>query len=634
MEAAAARQRARPRTPPAEEYDPWTAWLYKPRTISVLLVGACLLIWASGALDPEGAASHSSSTSIKRGVWAMIAVFLAYCTLQAPSTILIRPHPAFWRLVHGLAVVYLVALTFLLFQNRDDARRFMKHLSPDLGVELPERSYGADCRLYVPENPNNKFINIYETLFDEFVVAHVLGWWGKAVMIRNQALLWVLSIGFELMELTFRHMLPNFNECWWDSIILDILICNWFGIWAGMHTVRYFDGKTYEWVGLSRQPSIMGKVKRSLSQFTPAQWDKDQWQPFMGPLRFIQVLFLCVVFMMVELNTFFLKFCLWIPPRNPLVVYRLILWWLIAIPTIREYNSYLQDSKPVKKVGAFCWLSVAICIVELLICMKFGHGLFHDPMPTWLIIFWRGAPDSDTNLDSQEEKRWVLSDFDVGKALGRGKFGHSSHIVAPKVLFKSQLKQSQVEHQLRREVEIHSHLRHPNILRLYGYFYDQTPVYLILEHAAKGELYKELQRCKHFSERRSTTYIASLARAPIYLHGKHVIHRDIKPENLLVGVQGELKIADFGWSVHTFNRRRTMCGTLDYLPPEMVEKTEHDYHVDIWSLGILCYEFLYGFPPFEAKEQSETFRRIVKVDLKFPSKPFVSTGAKDLISQI
>jgi len=131
----------------AEEYDPWTAWLYKPHTISVLLVGACLLIWASGALDPEGAAAHSSVTSIKRGVWAMIAVFLAYCTLQAPSTILIRPHPAVWRLVHGLAVVYLVAITFLLFQNRDDARQFMKHLHPDLGVELPERSYGADCRL-------------------------------------------------------------------------------------------------------------------------------------------------------------------------------------------------------------------------------------------------------------------------------------------------------------------------------------------------------------------------------------------------------------------------------------------------------------------------------------------------------
>lgn len=85
------------------------------------------------------------------------------------------------------------------------------------------------------------------------------------------------------------------------------------------------------------------QVKRTLGQFTPAQWDKDEWHPLLGPWRFIQVLTLCVVFLTVELNTFFLKFCLWIPPRNPVIVYRLILWWLIAIPTIREYNSYLQD---------------------------------------------------------------------------------------------------------------------------------------------------------------------------------------------------------------------------------------------------------------------------------------------------
>ncbi|XP_020600359.1 CDP-diacylglycerol--serine O-phosphatidyltransferase 1 isoform X2 [Phalaenopsis equestris] len=333
-------------------------------------------------------ASNDVVTSVKRGVCAMIAVFLTYSLLQAPPTVLIRPHPAIWRLVHGMAVVYLVALTFLLFQNRDDARKFMKFLHADLGVELPERSYGTDCRIYVPDNPKSRFNNVYETLFDEFVLAHIFGWWGKAIMIRNQSLLWVLSVGFELMELTFRHMLPNFNECWWDSIILDILACNWFGIWAGMHTVRYFDGRTYEWVGISRQPNIIGKVKRTLEQFTPARWDKDEWHPMLGPLRFVQVLSLCVVFMTVELNTFFLKFCLWIPPRNPLVIYRLILWWLIAIPTIREYNNYLQDRKPVKKVGVFCWLSLAICILELLICIKFGHGLFPQSMPLWLIISW------------------------------------------------------------------------------------------------------------------------------------------------------------------------------------------------------------------------------------------------------
>ncbi|XP_073284464.1 CDP-diacylglycerol--serine O-phosphatidyltransferase 1-like isoform X3 [Primulina huaijiensis] len=384
------------------EFDPWTSWAYKPHTITFLLIGACFLVWASGVLDPEGSAGNDIVTSVKRliqtsnalcycfarGVWATVAVFLAYCLLQAPSTVLTRPHPAIWRLVHGMAVIYLTALTFLLFQRRDDARHFMKYLHPDLGVELPERSYGADCRIYIPENPTSRFKNVYETLFDEFVLAHILGWWGKAIMIRNQPLLWTLSVGFELMEFTFRHMLPNFNECWWDSIILDVLICNWFGIWAGMHTVQYFDGKTYEWVGISRQPNIMSKVKRTLGQFTPAQWDKDEWNPFLGPLRFIQVLSLCIIFLTVELNTFFLKFCLWIPPRNPLIVYRLVLWWLISIPTIREYNSYLQDRKPVKKVGAFCWLSLAICIVELLICVKFGKGLFPNSMPKWLVILW------------------------------------------------------------------------------------------------------------------------------------------------------------------------------------------------------------------------------------------------------
>ncbi|XP_057841327.2 CDP-diacylglycerol--serine O-phosphatidyltransferase 1 isoform X2 [Cryptomeria japonica] len=326
-----------------EELDPWTAWAYRPHTISLLLVGAGLLIWACGALDPAKTVDTDRVTSVKRGVWAMVAVFLGYCLLQAPSTILIRPHPAIWRLVHGIAVIYLVSLTFLLFQNRDDARQFMKFVHPDLGVELPERSYGTDCRIYTPENPKRRFNNVYETLFDEFVIAHVLGWWGKAIMFRNQPLLWLLSIGFEMMEVTFNHMLPNFNECWWDSIILDIFICNWFGIWAGMKTVRYFDGKTYEWVGISRQRSIMGKVKRTLGQFTPANWDKDEWQPLSGPWRFFQVFGLIIVFLTVELNAFFLKFCLWIPPRNPLNAYRLIIWWLIAVPTIREYNSYLQD---------------------------------------------------------------------------------------------------------------------------------------------------------------------------------------------------------------------------------------------------------------------------------------------------
>ena len=238
-------------------------------------------------------------------------------------------------------------------------------------------------------------------------------------------------------------------------------------------------------------------------------------------------------------------------------------------------------------------------------------------------------------------RKWSLSDFDIGKPLGSGKFGKvylarekkSHFIVALKVLYKSQLSKAGVEHQLRREIEIQAHLRHPNILRLYGYFYDQTRIYLILEYAAKGELYKELQKVTRFDERRAAKYIKSLANALAYCHDKHVIHRDIKPENLLLDLKGDLKIADFGWSVHTptSGRRHTLCGTLDYLPPEMVEGKEHDQMVDVWSLGVLMYEFLVGNPPFEAFPQSETYKKISKVDIKWPT--YISDDAKDLISK-
>uniref|UniRef100_A0A674J9P8 non-specific serine/threonine protein kinase n=2 Tax=Emydidae TaxID=8476 RepID=A0A674J9P8_9SAUR len=209
----------------------------------------------------------------------------------------------------------------------------------------------------------------------------------------------------------------------------------------------------------------------------------------------------------------------------------------------------------------------------------------------------------------------------------------SRFIVALKVLFKSQMEKEGVEHQLRREIEIQSHLQHPNILRLYNYFHDKKRVYLILEYAPRGELYKELQKCRQFDEQKTATFMEELADALIYCHAKKVIHRDIKPENLLMGLKGELKIADFGWSVHAPSlRRRTMCGTLDYLPPEMIEGKTHDEKVDLWCIGVLCYELLVGQPPFESSTHTETYRRITKVDLQFP--PFMSEGSRDLIAKL
>ncbi|XP_010525765.1 PREDICTED: serine/threonine-protein kinase Aurora-3-like [Tarenaya hassleriana] len=240
------------------------------------------------------------------------------------------------------------------------------------------------------------------------------------------------------------------------------------------------------------------------------------------------------------------------------------------------------------------------------------------------------------------EKQWSLNDFEIGKPLGKGKFGRvylarevkSKYVVALKVIFKEQIEKYKLHHQLRREMEIQTKLHHPNILRLYGWFHDSDRIFLILEYAHGGELYGLLKKKGNLSEKQAATYIASLTQALAYCHGKCVIHRDIKPENLLLDHEGRLKIADFGWSVQSSSKRKTMCGTLDYLAPEMVENRDHDYAVDNWTLGILCYEFLYGNPPFEAESQKDTFKRIVRVDLSFPLTPYASAEAKNLISQL
>lgn len=246
-------------------------------------------------------------------------------------------------------------------------------------------------------------------------------------------------------------------------------------------------------------------------------------------------------------------------------------------------------------------------------------------------------------LDEKASKgqRWTLKDFEIGKPLGKGKFGsvylarekRSKYIVAIKVIQKRQMVRANVEVQLRREIEIQSNLRHRNILRMFGYFFDEKRIYLILEYAPGGELYKQLTRKGHFSERTAAKYITELAGALDYCHTKNIIHRDIKPENLLIGVNGEIKIADFGWSIHApSSRRLTLCGTLDYLPPEMVDRREHDEQVDVWCLGILLYEFLVGKPPFEAEGNSATYRRIRTLDLRFPRD--MEPDAQDLIRKI
>ncbi|KAI1193454.1 serine/threonine-protein kinase [Nemania serpens] len=242
-------------------------------------------------------------------------------------------------------------------------------------------------------------------------------------------------------------------------------------------------------------------------------------------------------------------------------------------------------------------------------------------------------------------KELHLGMFEIGKPLGKGKFGRvylarhreSGYICALKMLKKEEITREKAEMHVRREIEVHSNLRHPGILGFYGWFYDSRRIFIILEYAAGGELYKVLQREGTFPEQRAAQYIAQVTSSIIYLHGKNVMHRDMKPENILIGLYGELKLADFGYSVHApSNRRNTLCGTLDYLPPEMIRSSQllvsYTKAVDLWTLGVLTYEFLTGEAPFE-DGIAMTQRRIVKGAMKpLPSR--LSPEAKDFVHSL
>merc|ERR1711916_113217 len=320
---------------------------FQPHTVSGLIVVLASVAYVGFHSDAYGLSSS------KLGLVASAFVFLVFAMLNLGDGPFIRPHPAVWRVVLGLSVLYVVCLTYLLFQSKDDARALMGALDPALGVPLPERSYGDDCSLYTPDHPSgSSFANLMDALFDEFVIAHALGWVAKMVMLRDVTLCVVLSLLFEVLEYTFEHMLPNLGECWWDHFILDVLVCNLLGMVVGYWMVHFLEMKTYNWVGLSDIPSVK---------------------------RFLYVLAVIVFIEINELCAFFLKTLLWVPPPHPINPIRL--------PALREYYEFVTNPH-VHRFGAQLWIAVIGIALELLLVIKFGQGEFSSPPPSYIVYGW------------------------------------------------------------------------------------------------------------------------------------------------------------------------------------------------------------------------------------------------------
>mmetsp|Transcript_10577 Transcript_10577/g.25465 ORF Transcript_10577/g.25465 Transcript_10577/m.25465 type:complete len:804 (+) Transcript_10577:334-2745(+) len=231
-------------------------------------------------------------------------------------------------------------------------------------------------------------------------------------------------------------------------------------------------------------------------------------------------------------------------------------------------------------------------------------------------------------------------DFELLKVIGMGAFGkvlqvrnrQSKQILAMKIISKRQLrKKSGYIENIQAERNILKKVNHPFVVRMHCSFQTREKLFILMDFLAGGELFLRLGREGIFLERDAAFYLAETISALDHLHTLGILHRDLKPENILLCNDGHICLTDFGlakdfgtdWSERDGSddqeRARTICGTQEYMAPEMVARKGYGKPADYWSLGCIAYEMLNGLPPFSSKQGAkELFRRIMSEKVKMP----------------
>lgn len=232
-----------------------------------------------------------------------------------------------------------------------------------------------------------------------------------------------------------------------------------------------------------------------------------------------------------------------------------------------------------------------------------------------------------------------LEDFEVLKVVGQGAFAKvyqvrkigSSEIFAMKVMRKDKIVEKNHAEYMKAERDILTKIDHPFIVKLRYSFQTKYRLYLVLDFVNGGHLFFQLYRQGLFREDLARIYAAEIISAVSHLHANGIMHRDLKPENILLDAEGHAMLTDFGLAKQfdENTRSNSMCGTVEYMAPEIVMGKGHDKAADWWSVGILLYEMLTGKPPFVGGNRQKIQQKIIKDKVKLPA--FLSSDVHSLL---
>ncbi|XP_065359537.1 serine/threonine-protein kinase polo [Calliphora vicina] len=208
----------------------------------------------------------------------------------------------------------------------------------------------------------------------------------------------------------------------------------------------------------------------------------------------------------------------------------------------------------------------------------------------------------------------------------------TNDVYAGKIVSKKLMMKHNQKEKMTQEITIHRSLNHPNIVKFHGFFEDSSNIYIVLELCKKRSMMELHKRRKTITEYECRYYIYQIIQGVKYLHDNRIIHRDLKLGNLFLNDMLHVKIGDFGLATrieYEGERKKTLCGTPNYIAPEILTKKGHSYEVDIWSIGCVMYTLLVGQPPFETKTLKDTYTKIKKCDYRVPS--YLRKSAADMV---
>ncbi|XP_010180543.1 PREDICTED: cAMP-dependent protein kinase catalytic subunit PRKX [Mesitornis unicolor] len=248
-----------------------------------------------------------------------------------------------------------------------------------------------------------------------------------------------------------------------------------------------------------------------------------------------------------------------------------------------------------------------------------------------------GAPVPSVSPSLAASVGGVFSSF---KDVGTGTFGRV-HLVKEKMAKRYfALKVMSIPDVIRLKQEQHVHneksvlkeVNHPFLIRLFWTNHDERFLYMLMEYVPGGELFSYLRNMGRFNNSTGLFYSAEIICAIEYLHSKEIVYRDLKPENILLDKEGHIKLTDFGFAKKLVDRTWTLCGTPEYLAPEVIQSKGHGRAVDWWALGILIFEMLSGFPPFFDDNPFGIYQKILAGKIDFPR--HLDLYVKDLIKKL